>query len=90
MLFLKPKKEVNEGVKVLNLPANDMAMKLGNIRVMNMIVLGAYLAIAGCPTQATCMKCLADAFGERRAHLLPVNEKAMELGAAFAKEALGL
>ena len=75
-------------IRILKMPANDMALKLGNVRVVNMMMLGAYLEISKALSVETLMECLKETFGERRAHLLPINRQAIELGAQFARENL--
>lgn len=82
------KKIERDDIRVLEMPANDMALELGNVRVVNMMVLGAYLEISKAVSVDTLMDCLKDAFGERRAKLLPINRQAIELGAQFAREHL--
>ncbi len=69
-----------KGVEHLQIEANDLAASLGEPKVMNMIVLGAYLGHSRLFTNAQVMKTLAAYFGEKKASFLPINEKALQLG----------
>ena len=68
-------------------PCNEVAAEAGNLRTANMAMLGAFNHITGYLSTEAIHEALAGIFGERRAHLLPVNYQAMELGAAAAEEA---
>ena len=69
-------------ITIIRVPANEIASRLGNDRVANMVMLGAYLAYASPVQKETVMTCLKEAFGPKREHLLPINERAMDEGAA--------
>lgn len=68
-------------IEVYYVPANALADELGNGRVANMVMLGAVLKKTGIVSPKTAIECLAASFGERKAHLIPVNEQALEKGA---------
>ncbi|MGI6663862.1 MAG: 2-oxoacid:acceptor oxidoreductase family protein [Christensenellaceae bacterium] len=75
-------KAAREDIDVYYIPASEIANELGNARVANMVMLGALLAETAVVSPKTAIACLARSFGERRAHLIPVNEEALEKGAA--------
>jgi 2-oxoglutarate ferredoxin oxidoreductase subunit gamma len=75
-----------EDIKAYYIPANDIAKELGNDRVANMVMLGAYIQHSGAVQPASVMAQLTKSFGERRAHLLPVNEKAIAAGMQCVKD----
>ena len=75
----KPKRE---DVEVLNIPANEIADELGDTRVANMVMLGAYLKRTKAVTVQSIEAALDKAFGERKAELIPVNIEALKRGAA--------
>jgi len=79
------KKVERSDIRVVSIPANEIAIELGNVRVVNMIMLGAYLELTKAVGVDTVMECLRDAFGPRRENLLPINRKAMEAGAAIVR-----
>lgn len=74
----KPKRE---DIEVLYVPANEIADELGDTRVANMVMLGAYLKKTGAVTADSIEKALHKAFGERKAELIPINMDAFKRGA---------
>ncbi|MBE5761885.1 MAG: 2-oxoacid:ferredoxin oxidoreductase subunit gamma [Clostridiales bacterium] len=72
-------------IKVISIPANDVALELGNIRVVNMIMLGAYLELTHSVKVETVLECLKENFGPKKQHLVAINEKAIAAGASYVK-----
>ena len=70
-------------VKPYYIPANEIALELGNSKVANMVMLGAYIKLTGCVKQETIVEALKKVFGPSKAHLLPMNEEALTRGAAL-------
>ena len=68
-------------VEVLAIPATQMADQLGNTRVANMIILGAYIAKTGVMAPQVLFDALP-AFIKRK-NLIPLNRTAIEQGMAF-------
>ena len=64
----------------------DIANELGNSKVANMVMLGAYIEVAHAVTVDTVMDNLKLMFGERKAHLLPINRQAIERGMECVRE----
>lgn len=64
------------------LPLNDLAMQLGDVRLVNMIALGAYLRHSGSVSIASLAAALPKVLPERNHRLIPLNFQAIELGAA--------
>jgi 2-oxoglutarate ferredoxin oxidoreductase subunit gamma len=74
-------KPVRTDIQVIALPAVDKATnELKNTKVMNMLVLGALVKINAIVKKESLMKALKDTLPERYHHLIPLNEKAIELG----------
>jgi 2-oxoglutarate ferredoxin oxidoreductase subunit gamma len=71
-------------IQVAGIPAGDEAVKLGNTKVLNMIVLGAFLDRSRVMEMAAILKALRKVLPERYHHLLPVNEQALRRGAELA------
>ncbi len=67
------------------IPCNDIATELENDRVANMVMLGAVLGATDILSIDSVMAALADIFGPKRAHLLPLNRQAIEKGIACIK-----
>ncbi|MBR3295846.1 MAG: 2-oxoacid:acceptor oxidoreductase family protein [Clostridia bacterium] len=68
-------------IDVYYIPANQIADELGNLRVANMVMLGAVLEQTKIVSPETAIECLRASWGERRAHLIPINQEAMKKGA---------
>lgn len=79
-------KSNREDIEVYYIPANEVADQLGNSRVANMVMLGAYLEVSKIVEFESVLKGFTKVFGEKRAHLLPINKKALEKGAEIARE----
>ncbi|MEW6663228.1 MAG: 2-oxoacid:acceptor oxidoreductase family protein [Bacillota bacterium] len=71
-------------------PANEVAQSLGHIRVANMVMLGAYLELTRAVSMASVLKVLEKTLPEQSRYLLPVNQKAMELGAQVVRRATAI
>jgi len=65
---------------IVQLPATELASELGQVRVTNMILLGAMLARKPIVAMATVQHVLHEKLGERKAHLHTVNVSALERG----------
>jgi len=69
-------------VNVYYIPCNEIAAELGNDKVANMIMLGAYLGKAKCVEIETVLDALLEKLGEKKAKLIPLNREALLRGAA--------
>lgn len=83
---------VNSSLATVNTPrpdvnyytvcANHLAEKIGDARIANMVMLGAYLKLSRVVSIEGVLRALEHALPERRRHLLPLNERALQEGAA--------
>jgi len=78
---------LDETIDVLAVPADDIAIELGNQKCANMVALGAYLERKGLFSTDVAAASLADVLARRHHQTLPVNTKALHRGAEFAKKA---
>jgi 2-oxoglutarate ferredoxin oxidoreductase subunit gamma len=68
-------------IDVYALPAIKKAThELKNVKVMNMLVLGALIQINGIVKKESLLIALKETLPKRHHHLIPLNEKAIELG----------
>lgn len=74
---------------VVDVSANEIALDLGNAKVANMVMLGAYLAHSGLFAVDSVFEALKKVFGPKKETLLPLNRKALEEGAHVAAPAAG-
>ena len=65
----------------VEIKANDIAESLGDIRVANMVMLGAFLAQTGVVSMNSVLRALKQVLPSRRHKLIPLNEKALKHGA---------
>ena len=70
-----------EGVQVLRVPCNELALELGNARVASMVALGAYVALSGLVEPASIEAALPEVLPERAHKLIPINLEAIAAGA---------
>lgn len=69
-----------DDVNAFYIPVNEIAMEAGNTKAANMVVLGAYLGITNLFEKEAALQAFIKVFGEKSTKLLPLNQKAMELG----------
>lgn len=80
------RKSTREDIEVYYIPANEIANELGNPRVANMVMLGAFLeATKAVEVKSVLNKAFTAVFGENRSHLLPINKEAIEKGSEIVK-----
>lgn len=72
-------------VKLIRVPMNQIALELGDVRMVNMVACGAYIAATGALAQNSLEEALKKALPERNHKLMPANIKAIEAGAAAAR-----
>ncbi len=72
-------------IKPYYIPANEIAVEIGNGKVANMVMLGAYIELTNIVKRETVVEALKKVFGPDKAHLIPLNEKALEKGAEAAR-----
>ena len=71
-----------EDVRVIRVPCDQIAAELGNPKVANMVMLGAYIAATGALKVDTIQGMLTHMFTGKKAKLVPLNMEAMVRGAA--------
>lgn len=77
-------KTSREDIKAYYIPCNEMALELGNARVGNMIMLGAFMKLTGCISMDNVLAALRKVLGAKKENLVEVNRKALELGMTLA------
>ena len=81
---LVPQKSERTDINVLYIPASDMAIELGNVRIANVICLGALVQAAGIVSLEAIEQALDAHLPERHRKLLGLNSEALRKGAALA------
>lgn len=70
-------------IKMIEINATDMANDLGNSRVANMILLGAFLEETKIVSEEAIIESLKKVLSSDKHHLLEVNEQALKKGASL-------
>lgn len=79
-----PKKSSRDDIDVFYVPCTEIAVDLGQPKVANIAMLGAYVATTKCVSEESVIAALQHKLGERKKHLIPVNREALRQGAAAA------
>ncbi len=83
---LVDRKAERDDVEVVYVPANEIADELGNSRIANSVVLGAYLAKVGEGiSPKSIIEALKKVLGLSKQDLIPLNEEALKRGAELVK-----
>lgn len=70
--------------RTVYIPVNDMAHKLGSVKMANMVALGAWLKATGALPLEAVRDAMHRVVSQHYAKLIPANVKALEAGYAFA------
>ncbi len=74
-------KRSRRDIEAFSIPANDLATEMGNARLANMILIGAYVKATGVVSQDSLIHSLSKVISERNARFIPQNVEAIKLGA---------
>ena len=72
------------GIQIHEIPMSELAIDLGNARLTNMVALGAYAQLSGAIEPEELCQALQTVISARNKGLIPLNEKAILEGAAYA------
>ncbi len=78
--LVTPDTSALEGKELLSVPMNQIAIDLGDVRMVNMVACGAYAAATGALTPESLKEALKETLPERNHKLIPANIKAIEAG----------
>ncbi|MBI5743370.1 MAG: 2-oxoacid:acceptor oxidoreductase family protein [Elusimicrobia bacterium] len=76
-------KPVRKDIKILNVPCNEIAAELGNVKAMNMVAMGAFAAATGAITIDGIAKALPKVYKKLKPEVIELNIKALKRGAEF-------
>jgi len=79
------KKASRDDIKTYYVPANEIANEIGNSRVANMVMVGAYLEITKTLKVESVLDAFKKVYGPTKEHLVPLNKEALERGAAVVR-----
>jgi 2-oxoglutarate ferredoxin oxidoreductase subunit gamma len=72
-------KASRDDIRVHEVNVNDMAQELGNVRVANMIMLGAFVRATNVVSEASIVQVIDETIGAKKAELRDLNIKAFEM-----------
>lgn len=84
--LIDTKPQLDDSIEIIEVPADEIAVELGNKKVANMVALGAYFQKRGILSPDAAVACLPVTIARRYHKTLPVNTEAIHRGAEFAKE----
>lgn len=67
-------------VKTYFIPCNDIAQELGNLKVANMVMVGAIIAVSGVVDIDSVISVLAKKIFKNKPKVMPINEQAIRRG----------
>ncbi len=76
-----------DDIEVIKIPANKIALELGNERAVNMIMLGAFAARTGVTSIESLIGGMSEVLKSKKAGLVELNRIGMEKGAEYALNA---
>ena len=80
--------EIREDVRVLSVPVDDIALELGNVRVANIVIIGALMGATGIVSKEVLIDSLEEKFKSKKPEILELNIKALEKGIEIGKNLL--
>lgn len=88
LVDIEPKRQ---DLQIIKIPASVLAKeRLGNTRVSNMIILGAFLELTRTVTIESVIGALKKVLPEYRHNLIPLNRQALEIGMELARDTKGI
>ncbi len=83
---LVTRRSKRDDLLIVEVKATEMANELGNTRVANMILLGAYLAAVNIISLDSIVQSLPKVLAVEKHHLIDVNKNALRMGASLVLE----
>ncbi|MEC9484555.1 MAG: 2-oxoacid:acceptor oxidoreductase family protein [Candidatus Izemoplasma sp.] len=77
--------DIRDDVNVILVKANDLALEIGNLKVANMVMLGAYLKAANLFTNDDIIDIMKQKFTGAKAKLIDINKEALDRGRDIVK-----
>ncbi len=78
--------EINrDDAKVIAVPVDDIALEVGNIKVANIVIIGALIGATDIVSKDIFVASLEEKFKSKKPEILEMNMKALEKGIAFGQ-----
>jgi len=72
-----------DDIGIVKIPAHDIALELGSERILNIIMLGAFVAKTGIITHDSILNGMAEVFKGKKVGLMDLNRQALMRGAEY-------
>ena len=76
-----------DDIKVIKVPVTEMALEMGNPKVLNIIMLGAYIGATEVVPKEVIIETIKNKLGKKKPEFLPMNLEAFEKGFAIGAAA---
>jgi 2-oxoglutarate ferredoxin oxidoreductase subunit gamma len=84
--LVNPKNVLKREVELVPIPLNEIASQLGNAKLANMVVLGAYVEKTQIIKEASISDALINVLDERHHTMIPANLEAIKQGRDFIRD----
>lgn len=74
-------------IEIVNAPVTEMALEMGNAKVLNIIMLGVYIGYTQVIPEDVVLTALRNKLGKKKPELMPLNEEAFRRGLEIGKSA---
>jgi 2-oxoglutarate ferredoxin oxidoreductase subunit gamma len=72
-----------DDIGIVKIPAHDIALELGSERILNIIMLGAFVAKTGIITHDSILNGMAEVFKDKKVGSMDLNRQALMRGAEY-------
>lgn len=79
-------KSSREDITTVYVPANELAAELGNVKMANVVLLGAMLGMREILALGSVKRTLDEHIPKRRKHIIQPNKRALDRGLAYAQD----
>lgn len=83
--LITPEKPLRKDIEILPIPANEIAIKNGNPKLANMVILGAFVERTRLVQLDSLFQSLEKVMDEKYHFLIPSNIQSIKIGAEYAK-----
>lgn len=83
--LVRQRSERND-ITAVYVPANDLAMELGNVKMANVVLLGALLASKPFLSVEAMKQAMEDHIPQRRKHIIEPNKQALDRGIEYVQK----
>jgi 2-oxoglutarate ferredoxin oxidoreductase subunit gamma len=72
-------------VRIFKVPASEMAEKLGNLRIVNTVMMGAFLKVTGLVPPDIYLSSMEEVMGGKKKSIIEINHKAFSAGFEYVE-----